>query len=156
MSFGKKGLTGSIGDLAQNGDAGLPQREPRVHRLMKVTLFHERFGSADGVIRDISSGGLGGRCAAPLYPGDVVEIDRPGFGRFEAEIRWVRNGQFGAQLTTDLKIDTKQVESLSFNSSTTWETQVNKPLENHVFTRFKPMKSTYRPTISMPRRDKQY
>lgn len=153
MSFGKKGLTGSIGDRTQNGDAILPQREARVHRLMKVTLFHERFGSADGVIRDISSGGLGGRCAAPLYPGDVVEIDRPGLGRFEAEIRWVRNGQFGAQLTSDLKIDTQEVQSLSFNNAN-WDTKVNKPLENHVFTRFKPMKSTYRPTISLARRDK--
>lgn len=153
MSFGKKGLTGSIGDMAQNGNASLPQREPRVHRLMKVTLFHERFGSADGVIRDISSGGLGGRCAAPLYPGDVVEIDRPGLGRFEAEIRWVRSGQFGAQLTSDLRIDTQEVQSLSFNHAN-WDTRVNKPLENHVFTRFKPMKSTYRPTISLARRDK--
>lgn len=61
MSFGKKGLTGPTFDAAPQGDASLPQREPRVHRLMKVTLFHERFGSADGVIRDISSGGLGGR-----------------------------------------------------------------------------------------------
>jgi len=153
MSFGKKGLTGPTFDAAPQGDASLPQREPRVHRLMKVTLFHERFGSADGVIRDISSGGLGGRCAAPLEPGDVVEIDRPGLGRFEAEVRWVRNGQFGAQLTSDLRIDTKEVQSLSFNNSN-WDTKVNKPLENHVFTRFKPMQNTYRPTISLARRDK--
>lgn len=154
MSFGRKGLT-EFG--AKPGPTGaVPEREARVHRLMKVTLFHERFGSADGVLRDISSGGVGGRCAAPLVPGDVVEIDRPGLGRFEAEVRWVRNGQFGAQLTTDLKIDTAQVENLSFNSSSTWDSQVNKPLEHHVFTRFKPVKTAYRPTISMSRRDKQY
>jgi hypothetical protein len=153
MSFGKKGLpdsglaaTGSVGENANS-------REARVHRLMKVTIFHERFGSADGVIRDISSGGLGGRCNADLFIGDVVEIERPGLGRFEAEIRWVRSGQFGAQLTTDLRIDTKQVENLAFNGSS-WDTKVNKPLENHVFTRFRPMQSTYRPSIAMPRRDK--
>ena len=153
MSFGKKGLTGSSFEAAQTSHADLPQREPRVHRLMKVTVFHERFGSADGVIRDISSGGVGGRCAAPLQPGDVVEIDRPGLGRFEAEVRWVRNGQFGAQLTSDLRIDTKEVENLSFNNAN-WDSKVNKPLEHHVFTRFKPMTSTYRPTISLARRDK--
>lgn len=153
MSFGRKGLTESPSLSAQADSVAVPMREPRVHRLMKVTLFHRRFGSADGVIRDISSGGIGGRCAAVLQPGDIVEIDRPGLGRFEAEIRWVRNGQFGARLTTDLRIDTKEVECLSFNNGT-WDSAVNKPLENHVFTRFKPMKSTYRPTISMPRRDK--
>lgn len=153
MSFGKKGLTGSTVDATETGGSNLRQREPRVHRLMKVTLFHERFGSADGVIRDISSGGLGGRCAAPLEPGDVVEIDRPGLGRFEAEVRWVRNGHFGVQLTSDLRINTQEVQNLSFDNAN-WDNDVNKPLENHVFTRFKPMKSTYRPTISLARRDK--
>lgn len=153
MSFGKKGLTEFNVDAALNGNAILPQREERVHRLMKVTLFHERFGSVDAVVRDISSGGLGGRCAAPLAPGDVVEIDRPGFGRFQAEVRWVRNGQFGARLTSDLRIDTQEVQNLSFNNAN-WDTKVNKPLEHHVFTRFKPVKTAYRPPVSMLRRDK--
>ncbi len=153
MAFGKKGLTDHVDIAAPSGGEAMPTREARVHRLMKVTIFHERFGSADGVIRDISSGGLGGRCGAPLVAGDVIEIDRPGLGRFEAEVRWVRNGQFGAQLTSDLRIDTKQLENLSFNSGN-WDSKVNKPLENHVFTRFKPMQSTYRPTISLVRRDK--
>jgi hypothetical protein len=152
MSFGKKGLAQS--GIAATGEVGgdRPEREPRVHRLMKVTVFHERFGSADAVIRDISTGGLGGRCNAELIPGDVIDIDRPGLGRFEAEVRWVRSGQFGAQLTADMKIDTKAIEGLGCNGSN-WDTQVNKPLENHVFTRFRPMKSTYRPSISMGRRD---
>lgn len=153
MSFGKKGLTELGSPAAAEAGGGRNKREARVHRLMKVTLFHERFGSADGVIRDISSGGIGGRCNAELEPGDVIEIDRPGLGRFEAEVRWVRGGQFGAQLTSDLRIDTKAVENLAFNGSN-WDTNVNKPLENHVFTRFKPMKSTYRPSISLTRRDK--
>jgi len=153
MSFGRKGLTEPTGFAGQDSGAPMPVREPRVHRLMKVTVFHRRFGSADGVIRDISSGGIGGRCAALLMQGDIVEIDRPGLGRFEAEVRWVRNGQFGARLTTDMRIDTKEVENLSFNNGK-WDSEVNKPLENHVFTRFKPMKSTYRPTISLARRDK--
>lgn len=153
MSFGKRGLTGLGLPATDEVDGPVVQRETRVHRLMKVVIFHERFGSADGVIRDISSGGLGGRTNAPLEPGDVVEIDRPGFGRFEAEIRWVRKGQFGAQLTSDLRIDTATVQNLAFNGSN-WDSEVNKPLENHVFTRFRPMKSTYRPSISLTRRDK--
>lgn len=157
MSFGKKGLTTDISTAILGSStpvsAPVPEREARVHRLMKVTIFHERFGSADGVIRDISSGGLGGRCSAPLHAGDVVEIDRPGLGRFEAEVRWVRNGQFGAQLTSDLRIDTKQLENLTFNSGN-WDGKVNKPLEHHVFTRFKPVSNAYRPSISMVRRDK--
>lgn len=152
MSFGKRGLTGSDVPATPRVDENLPQREVRVHRLMKVTVFHERFGSADAVIRDISSGGLGGRCNAALIAGDVVEIDRPGLGRFEAEVRWVRSGQFGAQLTSDLRIDTKAIENLAFNGSN-WDSEVNKPLENHVFTRFKPMQNTYRPSISL-RRDR--
>lgn len=153
MSFGKKGLTDHEYIAVPNGDSAVPQREARVHRLMKVTIFHERFGSADGVLRDVSSGGLGGRCSARLVAGDRIEVDRPGLGRFEAQVRWARNGQFGAQLTSDQRIDTKQLENQSLNSGN-WDSQVNKPLENHVFTRFKPMQSTYRPTISMPRRDK--
>lgn len=153
MSFGKKGLTAFDAPATTKVDPDLPQREARVHRLMKVTVFHERFGSADAVIRDISSGGLGGRCQATLISGDVIEIDRPGLGRFEAEVRWVRAGQFGAQLTSDLKIDTKAVENLSFNGSN-WDTKVNKPLENHVFTRFKPVQNAYRPSITPIRRDR--
>ncbi|GGB57512.1 PilZ domain-containing protein [Blastomonas aquatica] len=153
MAFGKKGLTQSDVPATAKVDPNLPVREARVHRLMKVTVFHERFGSADAVIRDISSGGLGGRCQAKLIPGDVVEIDRPGLGKFEAEIRWVRAGQFGAQLTSDLKIDTKAVENLALNGSS-WDSQVNKPLEHHVFTRFRPMQSTYRPSITPIRRDR--
>lgn len=153
MAFGKKGLTDHISAPVTGDDSNLPQREARVHRLMKVTIYHERFGRADGVIRDISSAGLGGRCGAVLMVGDVIEIDRPGLGCFEAEVRWVRNGQFGAQLTTDLRIDTKQLENLSFGN-TNWETKVIKPLENHVFTRFKPMTDTYRPFLSLARRDK--
>ena len=46
----------------------------------------------------------------------------------------------------------KQLENLSFNSGN-WDSKVNKPLENHVFTRFKPVKTAYRPTITLPRRD---
>lgn len=153
MSFGKKGLTFSAAPQSPQADGDAPAREPRVHRLMKVTVFHERFGSADAVIRDISTGGLGGRCSAELIPGDVIEIERPGLGRFEGEVRWVRSGQFGAQLTSDIKIDTKALDNLGFNGST-WDSQVNKPLEHHVFTRFKPSQSTYRPSISMARRDR--
>lgn len=152
MSFGKRGLTGQ--DAAPSNLVGkdAPERAPRVHRLMKVMVFHERFGSMDAVIRDISSGGLGGRCNAELLPGDVIEIERPGLGRFEAEVRWVRRGHFGAQLTSDMQIDTKVIEKIAFNS-TSFDGSVNKPLENHVFTRFRPMQSTYRPSISMTRRD---
>lgn len=152
MSFGKKGLTDfePVPTIKRDGEHSC--REPRVHRLMKVIIRHERFGSADAVIRDISTGGLGGRCNAPLYPGDVIDIDRPGLGQFEAEVRWVRGGHFGAQLTSDMQIDTKAVDSLSF-SGTNWDAQVHKPLENHVFTRFKPVKSTHRPFVAPHRRD---
>jgi hypothetical protein len=153
MSFGKKGLTESGVSPTEADGRNMPEREARVHRLMKVTVFHERFGSADAVIRDISSGGLGGRCNAVLIIGDVIEIDRPGLGRFEAEVRWVRNGQFGAQLTSDMRIDTKAIESLAFNGSN-WDNQVNKPLEHHVFTRFRPMQNTYRPAVNPSRRDR--
>lgn len=152
MAFGKKGLTQTGASAPDEGAADKPEREARVHRLMKVTVFHERFGSADAVIRDISSGGLGGRCNAVLIPGDVIDIDRPGLGRFEAEVRWVRNGQFGAQLTSDMRIDTKAIENMAFNGAS-WDNQVNKPLEHHVFTRFRPMQNTYRPAIA-PRRDR--
>lgn len=152
MTFGKRGLTDYGSPPATPMSEAGVEREQRVHRLMKVTLFHERFGSADGVIRDISSGGLGGRCNATLEPGDIIEIQRQGFGRFEAEVRWVRNGHFGAQLTSDLRIDTKTVETLAFNGKN-WDRDVNKPLENHVFTRFRPVQKAYRPGIGILRRD---
>ncbi len=153
MTFGKKGLTDYSSPTARPDTESDVQRESRVHRLMKVTIFHERFGSADGVIRDISSGGLGGRCSAELIAGDVIEIDRAGLGRFEAEIRWVRKGHFGAQLTSDLRIDTKTVENLAFNGSN-WDSEVNRPLDHHVFTRFRPVQNSYRPGVSTSRRDR--
>ena len=85
-------------------------------------------------------------------PVTSIEIERDGLGRFEAEIRWVRNGHFGAQLTSDLRIDPKAVENLAFNSGS-WDQQVNKPLEHHVFTRFRPVTNAYRPGIAALRRD---
>lgn len=152
MSFGKKGLADydppPVTPVVERGE----QREQRVHRLMKVTISHDRFGTVDGVIRDISSGGLGGRCSANLLAGDIVAIERDGLGRFEAEIRWVRNGHFGAQLTSDLRIDPQAVENLGFNSRG-WDQQANKPLEHHVFTRFRPVTNAYRPGIAALRRD---
>lgn len=153
MSFGKKGLISSDSPSPEHAGEEKPEREARMRRLMKVTVFHERFGRADAVIRDISTGGLGGRCTSDLFPGDVIEIDRPDLGRFEAEVRWVRNGQFGAQLTADLRIDTKVIENLAFNGSN-WDRDVIRPLENHVFTRFKPMTNSYRPGFSGGRRDR--
>lgn len=153
MAFGKKGLSESEIPAPQTVAEDLPEREARMRRLMKVTVYHERFGWADAVIRDISSGGLGGRCNSELLTGDVIEINRPGLGRFEAEVRWVRSGQFGAQLTSDMRIDTKAIEHLAFDGAN-WDRDVNKPLENHVFTRFKPTQNFYRPSVSLGRRDR--
>ncbi|WP_373488996.1 hypothetical protein [Blastomonas sp.] len=154
MAFGKKGVPTDINDVAAmpaSSSADDPQRDPRMNRLMKVTVFHERFGSSDAVIRNISRGGLGGRCFAELRVGDVIDIAREGFGRFEAEIRWVRNGHFGAALTSDMTIDTDAVENLSFDKGD-WDGEVNKPLKNHVFTRFRPVRETYRPGVNSLRR----
>jgi hypothetical protein len=48
-------------------------------------------------VRNISSGGLGGRLDAPIDAWQTVEVRLPGVGAVPGRIAWVRQGQFGMQ-----------------------------------------------------------
>jgi len=151
MTFGHRTLQGLRVSTASRESAELTARDPRHHRLMKVTIYHERFGRTEGLVRNFSRGGIGGKVEAELYPGDVIEIFREGLGRFEAEIRWVRGGHFGAALTGDVQFDITSLDNLSFDGGN-WDNSVVKPLTHHVFDRYRPSTSTYRPGFHTQRR----
>ena len=54
------------------------------------------FHTLDAEIRDISSLGLKGVAPEPLLIGSIVQLDIPGVGTVEAEVKWELGGQFGA------------------------------------------------------------
>jgi len=59
-------------------------------------LRSQDFYTVEAEIRDISSLGLKGVCPESLSIGSLVEIEIPGVGSVDAEVKWQLGGQFGA------------------------------------------------------------
>jgi hypothetical protein len=59
-------------------------------------LRAESFQTVEAEIRDISSLGLKGGCSEPLQIGSIIEVDIPGLGPVEAEVKWQLGSDFGA------------------------------------------------------------
>ena len=64
------------------------------------------FHTVDAEIRDISSLGLKGVSPEPLLIGSIVELDIPGVGTVEAEVKWELGGHFGAMFTDPIDLRT--------------------------------------------------
>lgn len=150
MAFGAKRF-GKIPLPVRETPEG-PPREPRKHRLMKIVIHNDRFGSAEAIARNFSEHGLGGKTQVAVRPGDKIIVEHAHLGRLQAEIRWVDGDYFGAAIAGDDVVPTENLEHIAHDRGD-WEAKVIKPFDTgHVYTRYRPMISTYRPGFSnLPR-----
>lgn len=80
------------------GEGG-PPREARRSRLLACDMRLADGRVVKARIRNISSGGMGGRTDAAVEPWQRVEMNLPGIGTVAGRIAWVRQGQFGVEFT---------------------------------------------------------
>jgi hypothetical protein len=83
------------GDSADPGDG--QSREPRASRLLACDMQLQDGAVIKVRVRNISSGGLGGRSDVPIDAWQPVEVLLPGIGAVAGKVAWVRQGQFGIQ-----------------------------------------------------------
>lgn len=113
--------------------AGAP-RQPRTSRLLTAQLMSPRIGSAKIVVRNISTGGLGGKCDQVLRQSEEVAVLLPNVGAVDATIVWVKDKAFGLQFHVGIDPGRALAERTE---------RAVKPYE--VPTYFRPEISTYRP-----------
>src|SRR3546814_10228629 len=106
-----------MGD-ARNEHAGPAEeaavREPRTSRLLRGEISSSRFGTARIVVRNISAGGLGGKCDQVLLKGEKVAVLLNNIDPVEATIVWSQGKTFGLQFNQ--KIDPSQAVAPSIRS----------------------------------------
>lgn len=109
-------------------------RETRASRLLTAQIMSSRFGTARIVVRNISAGGLGGKCDELLFSGEDVAVLLNNIGAVDATIAWVDGHAFGLRFAE--RIDPSR--ALAPQSE-----RIVKPYE--VPSYFRPEVSTYRP-----------
>ena len=79
------------------------QRAPRVRTLIHAVLAREGEPGSDGVVRNVSPGGLciASRSMTPAE-GDLITVTLAGLSSLEAQVRWAGDGEFGVKLTSGL------------------------------------------------------
>lgn len=83
-------------------DAG-PAREPRRARLARGVLRLSGGREVQIVVRNMSRHGLGlSSHAGPPMTGEAVTVSLPGHDDLHGVVRWVRNHNFGVELTTSV------------------------------------------------------
>jgi hypothetical protein len=80
-----------------------PLREPRRARLLACDIRLANGRVIKARVRNISSGGMGGRADTAIDPRQRVEIMLPGIGVIVGQIAWIRQPLFGVQF--DAPID---------------------------------------------------
>jgi hypothetical protein len=96
-------LSGAIsdgGDLDGPGDG--ETREPRTSRLLACEMQLQDGAVIKVRVRNISSGGLGGRADGPIDSWQSVQVRLPGIGAVAGKVAWVRQDQFGVQFDTPI------------------------------------------------------
>ncbi|WP_157704837.1 PilZ domain-containing protein [Sphingobium herbicidovorans] len=74
----------------------------RAGRLLKAQMQHPRLGMVDILVRNISEGGMGGKCRHGLEPGEVVRIVLPNLPPADGLIVWRMGDGFGVRWNTPL------------------------------------------------------
>jgi hypothetical protein len=72
----------------------------REGRLLKAHMQHPRLGLVDILVRNISEGGMGGKCLHAVEPGDLVRIVLPNIPPADGMIVWRVGDGFGIRLKT--------------------------------------------------------
>jgi len=90
--------------LPDGGDSAGPgsseSREPRASRLLSCEMQLQDGAVIKIRVRNISSGGLGGRADGPIDAWQSVQVRLPGIGAVAGKVAWVRQDQFGVQFDT--------------------------------------------------------
>jgi PilZ domain len=115
-------------------------RQPRLGRFIGVTLERTGHETEKAIVSNISSRGMGGKCAIALEPGERVMAHLPLGVRLGAIVRWCERGRFGLML--DREIDP---ETVRFSEEAWAETRAAQPVQDFGFEAFRPVSSTKRP-----------
>jgi hypothetical protein len=83
-----------------NGTVSHDRSSVREGRLLKARMQHPRLGLVDFLVRNISDGGLGGKCLDAVEPGDLVRIVLPNIPLADGMIVWRVGDGFGMRLNT--------------------------------------------------------
>lgn len=70
----------------------------RAGRLLKAQMQHPRLGVVDVLVRNISEGGMGGKCLHAVEPGELVRIVLPNLPPVDGLIVWRMGDGFGVRL----------------------------------------------------------
>jgi hypothetical protein len=91
------------GPFAAEGEH--PSREPRRARLLVCDMRLANGRVAKVRIRNISTGGMGGRSEIVIEPWQRVALMLPAIGTVAGRIAWVRHGLFGIQFDSPIDPD---------------------------------------------------
>lgn len=89
-----------VGKANNDGDREGAERAPRTSRLISTQLYASRVGERKVVIRNLSVGGLGGKCDEPLLPGERVTVAIINIGMVEGTVAWADGKSFGMRFDT--------------------------------------------------------
>lgn len=122
------------------------QSEPRSARLIRLHMVHPEHGLVEANVRNVSAHGMGGVTDTQLSVGDRLDLCLKDGKSMRAEVRWTR--QEGKRTAFGLRSE-GVLQPASFaakGDGKDWDRTVIKPLdENHVFARYRPMKTAKRP-----------
>ena len=76
---------------------------PREGRLLKAHMQHPQLGLVDILVRNISEGGMGGKCRHAVEPGDLVRIVLPNDKAADGMIVLRMGDGFGVRL--NMRVD---------------------------------------------------
>lgn len=120
------------------------QREPRLGKMFLAKLHCARLASEEIRICNVSRNGIGAksRGAMPLV-GEEVTIETSAFGDVRGVVRWVKDRQFGIELSAEV-----DPGLLNF-ADKSWDV-ANRPFDaNHVFNQFRPSGDCRRPGLKV-------
>lgn len=93
-----------MSELLESFD-GYQQRSARRCHVLIVTQLRVGHDVYPFEVLNISTNGFMGTCALTLLMGANVELDLPGMGFVDAQIRWALAGQVGVQFQVQLTLD---------------------------------------------------
>tara|TARA_R110000772_G_scaffold29122_6_gene72983 strand:+ start:1858 stop:2271 length:414 start_codon:yes stop_codon:yes gene_type:complete len=132
-----------MGKTLENKDIDADQavfREPRIRKLVKITLIADSSGPHNSFVRNLSTFGLRATSPIMLKPGQSIEVLKEGFGKVRGTVRWVNDGEFGLQFDQPINID-----QFNFGSDNIKGHFVKKIDNGHVWHGFQTAASIKRP-----------
>ncbi|MEH6757804.1 MAG: PilZ domain-containing protein [Parasphingorhabdus sp.] len=115
-------------------------REPRIRKLVKITLFVDNTGPHDSFIRNISTFGIRATSPVKLQRGQSIAVTKEGYGKVRGTVRWVTDKEFGLQFDQPIDID-----QFNFGSENRKGHFLSKKDNGHVWIGFDRAVSTKRP-----------